>query len=267
MSEKISKIEVINYNNSEKGSVKYKINDTTTISACNTGLDYTNYIVNGGKIIDPNNKPAYGFKLVRNSYDQYMYMRLSDNAVIPYIFDFATNFNKNGLAMVAVNGTVTWINKKFKYLTRNGKIENINEVDNIQGWKFISAFTGDETKLSRCYVDCGSGDWINRYTSYLGTDFKCKEFYEYNGYKCSNGTVARFNGDFSDFDKEGFAYRANGGLILSNIGYYMTTDAFIEAIIKQNKDSIIKTAIEDGTLTTLNREIQSDKVFKKEKTN
>ena len=263
MSESINKLEVVTSDQYHAKSVVYKINDKTKISVKHSGIQYDDYIINGGKLIDPKNEPAYGYKLVRNKNNQYIYVRTEDNAVIPYIFDYATNFNENGLAMVAAFGTVTWINKDFKYYCLTGEFKEIEDTKDMDGWKAIFAFAkAGDSMLSKCYA--GTSD-SKKYTSYLSDDFQTKKFYEY----LKSGTLSKYAsttlaGEYSDFNDEGFAFSIdNNGPIISSLGYYMDTSSFIEEIIRTKTEDLLQSAINDGTLTKINEKVKSDKVFQK----
>ena len=217
---------------------------------------YTEYIRKGGIIIDTENKPAYGFKLVKNSYNQSMFMRVSDNAVIPYIFDIATNFNIYGLALVAKDGKIAWIDREFMYYDVEGTKKELCEEHRMDGWWSVSSFTGGITKLSRCIADLEQG-----YTSFVDTFLNIKEFRKYDGEKLSDQSMDRFSGLLTDFDKTGYARRVKNSeecqeeLILSSEGYYMTEETLLKEAIRGREKSIIQTALDEGIIDTI-----SDKV-------
>ena len=260
MSERISKLEVVSYDKwGDDDIVKYKLNDKNIISVqYPKTISYRKYIVNGGLIIDKGDKPAYGFRLVRNKYGQYLYKRMSDGTVMPFIFDFATNFNKYGLAMVAKDGKVSWINKKFEFFSDDCKVQELTEEYFMRGWNFIGAFSGGDEKLSRCQGGDGEYGYIE--TSFLGTDMQVKKFYRYlNEHINGNG----FEGVYTDFNEEGYSFRKDKKVILSSVGYYMDTEEFLKKAIEENQDLFVKTAIENGILDSFNEKIKEEKSLQK----
>lgn len=215
-------------------------------------LKYTDYIRKGGKIIDTKYKPAYGYKLVRNTFNQYMYLRTYDNAVIPYIFDIATNFNIYGLALVAKDGKISWIDNEFMYYDERGIKRDLNEDLRMDGWLSITNFRGGMTKLSKCVSD---SEGI--FTSFVDTYLNSKFFKQYDGKKLSERSINRFLGLLTDFDKTGYARRVKNSeegqeeLYLSSEGYFMTEDVLLQKSIEGREESIIQTALNEGILDTI----------------
>ena len=60
-----------------------------------------------------------GFKIVKLLNAQYGYVRETDNVLLPYRFDIASQFNEEGIAIVAKDGVVTRINKEFNIVDEN----------------------------------------------------------------------------------------------------------------------------------------------------
>ena len=60
-----------------------------------------------------------GFKIVKLLNKQYAYVRESDNVLLPYRFDIASQFNEEGIAIVAKDGIVTRIDKEFNIVDEN----------------------------------------------------------------------------------------------------------------------------------------------------
>lgn len=267
MSESIKKLEVVSYveNSDDKAKAEYKINDSTIICVeYPIGITYAKYVRNGGKIIETSEAPSNGFKLVRNKYNQYAYKRLKDDAIIPYLFDYATAFNEHGLAMVAKNGKVSWINKKFEYFDGYAEINDLDELEKIMiGWSAIEEFCEGKIKLSKCQAEYGH----DIETTYLGSDFKAKKFYMFNGINkpiIPDSCMCTFiNTDFTEFNENGYAFSEDEDMILSSTGYYMHTDVFLKTAIELNEDLFVKTAIENGMLDQITEEVTKDKVFQK----
>ena len=220
------------------------------------GLTYSEYVMKGGQIIDAKKKPAYGFKLVKNQYGQYMYMRTSDNVIIPCIFDVATNFNRYGLAMVAKNGQVTWINKDFQYVSHSGVLAQLTDTHVINdGWYSVSDFTTGKTKLSKCTSN-------SNHTSFLDTNLTRKVFRLYDGKEFTEKTQTSFLGYISDFDEKGYVERFATKtpdckcLIIFSDGYYIEEETLLEKAIEGKESRIIHTAINEGMLDSITEEIK-----------
>ncbi len=262
MSEKIKNLEVVSFcGNNENTKAEYKINGSKTHEInYPSRLTYTQYVVNGGEIIDGVDKGAYGFRLAKNKFGQFLYIRKNDNQVMPFLFDYATEFNRYGLAMVAKDGCVTWINKKFEYFDADGKTRDLVEKFGPKGWYSVSDFNGNGPKFSRCQT--GIDD--KPYTIFLGTNFEAKEFYLYNGANIAkNVFYTRLEGTYTDFNEEGYALQEDQSQILSTVGYFMDTNVFLERAIKENKQALMEVAIGSGVLNTINNEAKDSKVFEK----
>lgn len=257
MSLKIKELSVVNYkDNGKKIEATYRINEDLLKVMYPTGMDYKKYIISGGKIIDEDAKPAYGFKLVRNSYKQYIYVKTYNNAVIPYIFDYATNFDKDGLAMVAKDGYVTWINKDFFCLDNLVRISNLSTEKKLEGWKSISAFSEGEIPLSRCYKK-------TEVTAYVGKDLKPLELQEYDGEKLGSHIFIAMTGKCSEFTKEGYAFSPNKIEIISDKGYYISAENFVKKASEINPEQFLETAFQVGALEKTNKDVNTKKTLQK----
>ncbi len=254
---KIRELSVINHEDDGKRvETTYKINDDLLKVKYPTGMDYKKYVISGGKIIDGDAKPAYGFKLVRNSYEQYMYVRTYNNAVIPYMFDYATNFDKDGLAMVAKDGYVAWINKDFFCLDNQIKISSLSTEKELEGWQSISAFSEGEIPLSRCYRKTDV-------TAYITKDLKPLELREYTGDKIINHIFLVMTGKCSEFTKEGYAFGPNKIEIISDKGYYISTEDFVKKAVEINPEQLLEAAFQVGTLGRINESFSAKKALQK----
>ena len=260
----IKNLEVEQYGFSSKSTrmVVYRTNDENSETkklALNypVGLTYSEYVMKGGQIIDAKKKPAYGFKLVKNQHDQYMYMRTSDNVVIPCIFDVATNFNRYGLAMVAKDGQITWINKDFQYINNTGLLIQLTDGHVINdGWSSISDFTTGEVKLSKCKS-------ANNKVSFIDTDLARKKFKLYDGKELKEQTETSFLGFVTNFNEQGYAERLASKtpfecnyLVISSEGYYMEEETLLEKAIEGKESKIIEAAIREGMLDSITEEIK-----------
>lgn len=181
------------------------------------------------KIIDSNQNFVNGFKIVKTENDEYAYLRESDNFLLPFRYDVASDFNEFGFAIVAKDGSVSWINKNFKYLNNEGKLveEDLdNKFSEFEGWQGVSSFSKGNLPLSRVY------DGRNTYarTSYFGTDGKIKKFYRYDGkidncYKTSFRTAATFN-------EKGYTM-ADEYMLFAN-GCYISFEDLIKLSVEKN---------------------------------
>ncbi len=198
------------------------------------------------EIVDDSNNFVNGFKVVKTANGEYAYVREADNSLLPFRYDIAFDFNEFGFAIVGKDGSVSWIDKDFKYLNLQGEMVE-EELDKnwakFDGWQGISAFSKGEIPLSRVY------DGRNTYgrISYFGTDGKFKEFYSYNGEIDSYFPRTAF-GNGSTFDEKGYAM-ADGDMLFAK-GYYVTY-----------KD-LVKLSMEKGFIDSISAD--AEKCFDKE---
>ena len=198
------------------------------------------------EIVDSNDNFVNGFKVVKTANGEYAYVRESDNSLLPFRYDIAFDFNEFGFAIVGKDGSVSWIDKDFKYLNLQGEMVE-EELDKswakFDGWQGISAFSKGDIPLSRVY------DGRNTYgrISYFGTDGKFKEFYKYNGEIDSYFPRTAFRNG-STFDEKGHAM-ADGNMIFAK-GYYVSF-----------KD-LIKLSMEKGFIDSISAD--AEKCFDKE---
>lgn len=170
------------------------------------------------KIVEDTNDFINGFKVVQTANGEYGYVRESDNILLPYRYDVASDFNQYGFAMVGKDGSVSWIDKSFKYLNSFGDMvdEDLDDdCSEFKGWGEVNNFSEGEIPLSRVY------DGRNTYgiTYYFGINGQFQTFCEYNGEINDFLSVSRFN-EGTDFDKTGYAM-ANGYMLFAK-GYYLS---------------------------------------------
>ena len=174
-------------------------------------------------IIDDAHEFINGVKVIKLENGEYGYLREADNKLLPYRYDYATDFNNSGYALVAKDGLVSWIDRTFKYLSSDGMmVENyINNKSSFKGYIDVYNFTNGSIPLSKVSTD--------RKVSYFGLDGKIKKFYMYDG-KFSDYPYTSFNvGGL--FDGNGIAI--DDEKILFAKGYFCTIYDFIK-ICKQN---------------------------------
>lgn len=167
-------------------------------------------------IIDDSNEFVNGFKVVQTENGEYAYVRETDNCLLPYRYDVATNFNEYGFAMVGKDGFVSWIDTNFKYFNIDGNFveEKVDKYPSFNAWQTVSEFSKGEIPLSRLFYDKN----LFGKTVYLGIDGKLKEFYQYDGNINHVSNTYFSNGD--EFDINGFAM-ADGKMLFAR-GYYCT---------------------------------------------
>lgn len=198
------------------------------------------------EIVDSNDNFVNGFKVVKTANGEYAYVRESDNSLLPFRYDIAFDFNEFGFAIVGKDGSVSWIDKDFKYLNLQGEMVE-EELDDswtkFDGWQGISAFSKGDIPLSRVY------DGRNTYSriSYFGTDGKLKEFYRYDGKIDNYFSTFTFKSG-QTFDEKGHAIADD--YILFAKGYYVSYKDFI------------KLSIEKGFIDSISADVE--KCFDKE---
>lgn len=193
------------------------------------------------EIINCSDKYRNGFKVVETANGEYAYVRESDGKLLPYRYDIASDFNKYGFAMVGKDGSVTWINKNFQYLSYFGNMveEQLDDENykyrKLEGFEKVYKFSKGSNPLSRVY----EGRKTRGITSYFGTDGKIKKFYEYNG-KLSKSLFSICFYDNVDFGKNN--YIINGDKILFSEGYYCPA-SYIINLYMQN--GTLESLVED----------------------
>ena len=198
------------------------------------------------EIVDESSSFVNGFKVVKTANGEYAYVRESDNSLLPFRYDVAFDFNAFGFAIVGKDGSVSWIDRDFKYLNLQGEMVE-EELDKswakFDGWQGVSAFSKGDVPLSKVY------DGRNTYgrISYFGTDGKFKEFFRYNGEIDNYFSTTTF-GNGSTFDEKGHAM-ADGDMLFAK-GYYVSY-----------KD-LIKLSMEKGFIDSISAD--AEKCFDKE---
>ena len=174
--------------------------------------------IHGAVYTDNGSKFVNGFRLVQNEYGQNLYVREEDNKVMPHVFDIAGNFNEYGYAKVGKNGRVSWIDKNFNYLNKEGKMvpDDINDY-NFDGWTKVYPFSKGNTPLSKC---------LDMNVSYFGIDGNVKEFKRYSASgKLSEEGLTSFNRFATTFNSKGYAISPEGfmdKIMIFDKGYYIT---------------------------------------------
>ncbi len=167
------------------------------------------------EIIRDNSEFINGYKVVKTGNNEYAYVSESDNTLLPYRYDIATDFNNLGFAMVGKDGTVSWINKDFKYLDYRGNMIE-EELDKswskFKGWQCVNGFSEGDIPLARV---CEKRDLFPR-VAYFGTDERLREFVKYGDDK-TRVTVFKIGEDFNASN-----YALAGNDILFARGYFIT---------------------------------------------
>lgn len=168
------------------------------------------------EIIDDSHDFVNGFKVVLMATKEYAYIRQSDNKLLPFRYDVASDFNEYGFAMVGKDASTSWIDTDFKYLSFRGKMveEDINNIFvDFNGFQGVREFSKGAIPLSKVYY------FGNRLSSisYFGIDGQLKEFCEFDGQLKRSCPLNRFN-EGTDFDENGYA-NADGKILFAR-GYY-----------------------------------------------
>ena len=199
---------------------------------------YSEDSYNGEKftIVEKSDEFVHGFKLGKNSHGQFLFIREEDGAVMPYVFDVATDFNELGFAMVGKNSEVSWIDKNFNYIDSKGTKWEVdsNRLYSFSGWKSISAFSKGKTPISKCVNSDGK-------VAYMGTDGELRAFSNHSGKTLYANTF--FTSDSDDFDELGHAIvdKASSPKVLFATGYYMLSSDLIKNAVTTGKvDDIVK---------------------------
>ncbi len=190
-----------------------------------------------------------GYKVVKTNTGGYSFRREIDNLLLGCRFDIATNFNEHGLAMVARDGKVTWMNKNYELLNIEGEFVPYKDViDKPEefGFQGVSSFSKGDIALSRV-VDRNTkilskeNSTVSFGFAYVKPNGKYKVFHKYDGDNLENYKTINFEKGYGvDFDEKGYAIGANyiifasGGYVLTdNLRDIAKKEFFIDIINKQ----------------------------------
>ena len=179
-------------------------------------------------IIDDTRDFVNGFKVVQTANKEYAYVR-EDNFLLPYRYDIATDFNEYGYAMVGKDGSVSWINRNFRYfdVTKEKFLEEENVSFAFNDIRSINDFGKGKYPLSKM-VYKKVLHYYEEETVYLGVDGKIKQFSKYDGEKISeNNSMKEFSEQSTNFNNKGYATANAGSLILLSSGHYLTVKDLI----------------------------------------
>lgn len=194
---------VINYDDNKNK----KVIDVPVKNIYGTRNTFSKKIVSSNKFIN-------GFKLVILEDNTFGYIRESDNVMVPYRYDIASDFNEYGLAMVGKYGFVTWIDKDFNYLSNEGYVKGKMAEETGPFIGFNAVFEFDNKGISRvCEIDYSKistpsimTDKDKFYTSFFTKDKEILKFKEYGSpiettkTKFSGNSVVKI--DCADLDEE-----------------------------------------------------------------
>lgn len=186
------------------------------------------------EIVEQNKDFSNGFKLVKTSNGEFGYVREFDGILMPYRYDIAFDFNEYGLAMVGKDGNVSWIDKDFNYINREGEKEK-EEIyskgfdsygNNFKAWQRLEQFSKGEIPIAKLY------DGRNTYATirYIDTNGNIKKFYKFDG-KIDKKDISSFFRSGTSFDKKGVA-KADGSYLFAR-GYYIAYDDILEMAISR----------------------------------
>lgn len=91
---------------------------------------------------------SYGYMVVRLNDGSFTYID-RDSKILPYRFDFATDFNQKGLALVGCEGKVNWMNTRFEILNPlNDEFCPMN-CEKFEGYAYLSNVNTDNISFAR----------------------------------------------------------------------------------------------------------------------
>ena len=176
-------------------------------------------------IVKKSQKYVNGYKVVKTENGEYAYVDEESNELLPYRYDLALDFNDYGYAIVAKDGNVTWINKKFEHLNVAGQMVKDSSSEKIwtktDGWLKVSEFSKGSIPLSKVYDNKTK---YGELVAYFNTNGHLQEFYEYGSSDRDDYPTTYFTYGTS-FDETDSA-TAESYLLLAK-GYYVTYNYLI----------------------------------------
>lgn len=157
-------------------------------------------------ILDDSREFVNGFKVVRLSNFLFAYLRESDNKLLPFMYELASDFDEYGFAMVAQKGTVAII--------RKSDFAVINDL-----YDFVSAFSKGEIPLAKV------GIRTDNISNFLTTDGLEKKFISINP-NISNETMFDYN--TKEFDESDYIF-SNDKILFSN-GFFYDIEYLVEKL-------------------------------------
>ena len=234
----ISVDEITRIDNNKKISYAIEIEDDDYIFY-NVIVPINGVVYNENKIASGSDEFVYGYKVVQLENGQYAYLSEKTKELLPVLrFDFATNFNKYGYAMIAKNGKVSWMNTDFMYLNYKGYwIENYADFE-YNALDKINEFSKGEIPLSLVSGDDPFGETFGL-KGYIDTNGVLKTFYRYNlnDMVIRNAFITFTSAE--DFDESGFTKVDDG--FISDKGYYFKLDD----LLKLNKTNSFLSILND----------------------
>ncbi|HBA37179.1 MAG TPA: hypothetical protein DCY94_00515, partial [Firmicutes bacterium] len=194
------------------------------------------------KIILENDSFSEGFKVVQTANGEFGYIKEEDGRLLPYRFDIAGDFDEHGLAMVGKNGEVSWINKKFEFLSADGIFRPCQLYIRPHSILRPNSFHKDINALSKVFaferenpVPIVSKDDETTSVRYLGLDGKIVKFYGFDG-EAIRDFVSNFPEDlFKSPNYEDISFDIDGHLIMTDRVLFRSTYVKLEDLIKIGK--------------------------------
>lgn len=212
-----------------RNDVKRTPGTRTICFKINEGRKDSYYIVSGevpnngrpepsSTIIKSSDHFINGFKVVMLSNGEFAYVSESDNSLLPFRFDLATDFNEFGLAMVAKGHYVTWMNQEFKILSKEGEYMDVldEETFNRNGFMSVEKFRNEETPLSSVTF-AQTGDYK---CSYVDKNGEIKLFHsldEQGNLDLSKGVSSFCDSEPISFNPYGYTLTAPWALLSSGV--------------------------------------------------
>ena len=219
-----------------------------------TGVCMDNKYPSGAYLV---HETSCGYALASFYNGEYGYYN-SKGELLPYRYDYATDFNKYGFAMVCLDGKVSWIDTNFNYLatdlTFHGHPNCTYRINNekytpFDGFDEVFSFSGNTNKLSKMVsISRGKNSVV-----YFDTEGNIKKFAKYNGSVNGIDSITHFKDgeDFSSFGTAMAFDMKDNPIFLFEKGYYILPDYMLEylnqkGITSQINEDVMKLTRRDN---------------------
>lgn len=162
--------------------------------------------------------------------NKYIFIEEGTNKIMPYNYEYATNFNAQGYAMVCRNQNITWINKEFKALNAETN-KFAQDTGELTGFQKIESFKeyAEDVNLSKLYYK------DNIHSSYLKRDGCMLRFESVD--KMGEAITKFINDNMTPWGKKGYMTDKKEGTIYLSNGTYYTFEDSLELMFNPDKAS------------------------------
>lgn len=141
-----------------------------------------------------------------------------------FTYDVVTDFNDFGYAMVGRYGGVTWIDRNFNVIDREGKLslDNGENINNKNSFTSVHAFSNGKSPLSKVTV---IGDEI--FSSFVNTDLEIQKFYDSfdSDSKKKEKYISKF--DYIDAFVGDYNFMKDKSKVLLSNGHFISFNQFV----------------------------------------